>query len=603
MKIKIYLCIFLTILLFSCKKTKREFLKKTTIKISYNKSSSSINLNDISKNMLFSEIPKTISYNKEKTIKYANLILKDSIVILPYFKPYFLPIKTITWNENPENNNTWKLYYENLFFVSTLNHAFDNTKNITYHDKAKLYIESYIKTHSTLKDKTSKYSWYDHSCAFRTLHMLQTIFNELSLEKPNKKFIINTFNHISVNIEFMINPENYQFYNHSLMMDRSLLSLSKVFKSNQKLSNELREIASKRAFTSFNKIIDNSGLAKEHSMTYHILNHNLYKAIFDLIGVENIDTATYLKYLKMNDFLIQFVKPDLNFPLWGDSQTERITPMYIEKFGNDKRLKALLKNYKLPSVVNFENNIAVLRTNTKDNGYLAFFANYNSKIHKHHDDLSFVFQSLGIDILTDQGYYGYEKVHRPYLTSIFAHNTVILNQKDYKLGEKGQQSKITSYSKDDNFEIIQGEHNFYKYTKLKRTIYFLHPNVIIINDETFKKDKTKSLSQIYNLGEKASSVKVIKNTAIIKFPKNLTLTIKPLNKNSVLTKKKSYRSIKPYDLTPISQLNIVSTTNNITTILILDSPEYLEKVENVRVNKNFIYFTKKSEKHKVQISL
>lgn len=190
------------------------------------------------------------------------------------------------------------MYYQNLLFVSSLNHSFSNTNEIIYHNKAKEYIKSFINTHKNTDFVTSKFSWYDHSSAFRVLHIFQTLSNELEFEKPDIDFVQLCLTHISENIKFMIDPKNYSVHNHSIMMDRSLLYASKAFISNSYISKDLKSIAAKRSLDSFDKIIDKSGLAKEHSTTYHIFNHNLYESIFTLIGQDSAPTDNLLKYLK-----------------------------------------------------------------------------------------------------------------------------------------------------------------------------------------------------------------------------------------------------------------------------------------------------------------
>lgn len=298
----------------------------------------------------------------------------------------------------------------------------------------------------------------------------------------------------------MVNPKNYSVHNHSLMMDRSLLYASKALKSNTDLSEDLKKIASTRSLNSFNKIIDESGLAKEHSTTYHIFNHNLYKNIFKLIGQTSTPTDRLLKYLKMNDVLIQLVKPDLTFPLWGDSQIEVLNTKLVNDFNNDERLKSLLINFNLGSIVNFENNIATLRTKTPDKSHLTLFANYSSKVHKHHDDLSFIFQTANTDIFTDQGYYGYEKKYRPKLISALGHNTLVVDNKDYVLSRKDQYSKLNSYISKDNYEMVEASHNMYDSLIVNRKLFFVKPNLLVLKDRIKGSKKTTNIQQIFNIG-------------------------------------------------------------------------------------------------------
>lgn len=60
-----------------------------------------------------------------------------------------------------------------------------------------------------------------------------------------------------------------------------------------------------------------------------------------------------------------------------------------------------------------------------------------------------MFQTLNIDILIDQEYYGYEKKYRPVLSSIYGHNTVIVNDSSYIINDNNKKlySKLTSHTK------------------------------------------------------------------------------------------------------------------------------------------------------------
>ncbi len=551
-----------------------------------------IELETLKQAMSFQDVPRTVPFNNERQELFSKQILKDSIIILPSFPPFYRPIETIDWAENPYKNDTWQLYYQNLFFVSVLNHAYYNTKNIDYHNKAKAYIASYIGLHKNLTVMSSKFSWYDHACAFRVLHMLQAVCNELSLESPNQNFIQSVFDHFESNIDFMMDKKNYSVHNHALMMDRTLLYLAKVLKSIPELSQKLKSSAANRAMDNFNKIIDDTGLAKEHSTSYHIFNHNLYKNIFELIGNDQMDVQTLSKYLKMNDVLLQLIKPDLTFPLWGDSQVEKLTHKLVEDFGGDRRLKSLFRQYDLTSNVNFNNNIAVLRTTTPDKGYLALFANYESKVHKHRDDLSFIFQTLGTDILTDQGYYGYDQKYRPLLMSSFSHNTVVVNSKEYIFDSLKEKAQITGYVRKPNVEIIEAKHNYYDSLEVKRKIVFLKPNIIIVSDQTDKKELTESLTQYFHFGESAQNASILGNEYSIEFPNNVNVTVLPVGEGVSLQETTSYRSKKPYDLAEIKQLSISKTNNNnLVTLIKIVSSDYKNPVTNVIIRDDTVFYT------------
>ncbi|MCL5247328.1 heparinase II/III-family protein [Cellulophaga sp. 20_2_10] len=576
--------------------------QKKEINFNYKKSNYQFSISDLKENILFNEIPRTVPYKGNTLLKIANSIINDSIIVLNSLKSFSINIDAIDWTENPLKNDTWQLYYQNLLFVSSLNHAYKNTNEIKYHNKAKAYIKSYIKLHQNKNFTTSKFSWYDHSCAFRTTHIFQTISNELGLNKPDISFIQICFNHLSENIKFMVDPTNYSVHNHSLMMDRSLLYSSKAFISNRFISEDLKNIASKRALNSFDKIIDKSGLAKEHSMTYHIFNHNLYKNIFKLIGQGTTPPDKLLKYLKMNDILVQLIKPDLTFPLWGDSQIEKLSPKLVSDFENDSRLHALLSNYNLNSMVSFENNIATLRSKTTDKSYLALFANYKSKVHKHHDDLSFVYHTLGTDVFTDQGYYGYDKINRPLLMSVFAHNTIVVNNKDYTLGRKGQYSKLNSYTTRDTYEMIEASHNMYDSLTVNRQLFFIKPNLIVVKDDVNGLKKAETLQQIFNIGKGVSKIKNTNNKVVFSMPNNITVSMFTTGVKNTFLEKDFFRSVSPFKIVDSKQIILNSDDPFMETIILIESKQYNLPVTNPYIKNNILFYTKDDIEHKINLN-
>ncbi len=401
----------------------------------------------------------------------------------------------------------------------------------------------------------------------------------------------------------MLDPKNYRAHNHSIMMDRSLLYLSNIFNSNPSLSTSIRKISSTRALNNFDKIIDDTGLAKEHSIGYHIFNHKLYKNIFNLIGKDSINNAYNLKHLKRNDFLLQLIKPDLTFPIWGDSGLEKLSPHLIEEFGNDKRLQEVYDGKRLASIVNFENNIATFRTQTNDNSYLAFFANYNSRVHKHHDDLSFVFQTFNIDILIDQGYYGYEKVYRPKLSSIYGHNTLIVNDSSYIIKDNNnkQYSKLTSYTKENDYEIISAEHNFYNDIIVKRSVYFIKPNVIVVKDVSDNIKKTKSLTQVFNFGKDLKQIVKNKKETFISFSDSIDLKISNFNNDLTVIENDAHQSRKTYSLTPIKQLLLKTKENEMVTVFEFFSKKYKTPVTNIAIKNGSIFYKKGGKSNSIKI--
>ena len=601
---KFFIYLIFSVIIVSCtSKHKMEKLKDTSIKMHLGDKNYALSLYDVFDTFNFEEIPVTVPYDSVQTKKYADLILKDSIVVLHSFKPQYIPIEKITWFEDPLNNATWQAYYENLFFVSILNHTYHSYGDKQYHQRAKAYVSSYVKAHKSLDEKTSDQTWEMGAVGLRTGHLLQTLYNELQQEDPDTKFIQEVFNLLSLSATYMLDSKHYTPTNHSLIMDRSLLALAKITKSNPSLHAAIYEPTATRTLANIDQIIDDSGLAKEHSTTYHLYNHNLDKKIMDLLEKGDINPALQLKLLKKNDVLLQLVKPDLTLPIWGDSGIEYLNAHLAERFGNDQRILDVMSGKRLPSIVNFENNIATLRTQADDSSYVAIFASYYSRTHKHNDDLQFIFQTLGIDILTDQGYYGYEKEHRPFLSSVFAHNSIAINNRDYVLGKEGQYSKLTGYTKNNWVEFVSGEHTMYDSITVKRKLYFIEPNVIVLQDwaESDHPGLVKNISQQFNFGEKATDAKVSENSAIVTFPKNITATLRSFTDNDTITLEESYRSRIQYSKVPIYQIKVQKESNKLTTVIEVQSPAYKNPVSNISIQEGEVKYSKDGKNHNLAL--
>ncbi len=564
--------------------------QENTINIVNNDKIYTIKISELRENLKYDEIPKTSSCN----IDYANNLINGKLIFRSGFPAVSYDISTLTWEEDPYQNAPWQLNLEYLAPVAILNACYEQTKNLAYHERAKEFILRFIKIHPSLDVKTSKFSWSDHSIAYRTLHILDTISHEIKLTDYDLSFIQTSFDHIAVGTKFMMDDDNHYIHNHSLMMDRTLIALSNVYKSNKELSNTLRNVGLKRAMEMFNQIIDETGLAKEHSIGYQIYDYNIYKGLFLLLDENEIDKETMARFRKMPEILEILVKPDLSFPIWGDSRQRHLTKSLVENFDNNQRLKAIMNSsLELNSTVSFINNIAVIRDN-KNNFYMAFFANYNSSVHKHHDDLSFVLQFDKVDLLTDAGMFGYGSELHPLMKKSFFHNTISVNGENYPINRKGQYAKIVDYKKNKTYEMIRGEHNFYKGKIVERTLYFVKPNMIFIKDKV-KGEDVKKIQQVFNIGEDAKLLSQLDGRLDFEFNKQLSMRIQQHNRVSQEiyydNKTRGFISKQYRKKIPIYQLEFETELQEFMTSILIKSSKITKPIEEVKVvDGEIIYF-------------
>ena len=563
--------------------------QENIINITNNNKIYTIKTSELKESLKYQEIPRTASCN----LKQADDLISGKMVFLKRFPAVPYNTNILSWKENPYQNRSWQLSYENLRHVSILNACYEKTHNDQYHTTAKDIVLSYIKTHPSFDVETSEFSWSDHAIAYRTLHILETLSHELEQKDNNSTFIQKSFDHLGLNTEFMMDDKNHYIHNHSLMMDRSLIALSKVYKPQKELSSALKQKGLSRSVILFNQMIDETGLVKEHSIGYQILNHNFFKDVFQLLDYSEIDKETMSSFNKMPEILEMLVKPDLSFPIWGDSKKINLTKNIVKNFDNNPRLKAILdSSLELNSTVSFINNIGVIR-DKKNDFYLAFFANYYSKVHKHHDDLSFVLQFDKVDIFTDAGMYGYEKKYRPLLMSSLFHNTISINGKDYKINKKGQYAKIVDYKKSQQYEMIKGEHNFYDDKIVERTIYYIKPNAIVLIDKV-KGKGIKTIQQVFNLGENANLLKNQDRQIKFKFNDTLSVVIQQYKEADQKiyygNKDRGFVSQKYSEITPIYQLEFNTNIKEFLTSIIISSNKAVNPITEIKIqNSKIIY--------------
>lgn len=182
-----------------------------------------------------------------------------------------------------------------------------------------------------------------------------------------------------------------------------------------------------------------------------------------------------------------------------------------------------------------------------------------------------------------------------------AHNTVVINNSDYSLEGKDKYSKLISYTREEDYEIVEAKHNFYDGILLRRKIIYLHPNVIIVKDYSDNVSLTKSLTQIFNLGESATDISVNGNLAKASFPDQISLTIKSQNGGDKAVVKDSFRSLSPNKKTDTKQINLETKQSVITSVITLESPQYTNPVRNVIIQGNTVTYSKNGVNKKISL--
>lgn len=437
---------------------------------------------------------KLLKYDK-RTEKIAESAMKDFIIPFPNFEMTDFS-KKHNWNaENEKYGKSYQLYIHSLRFVSSLLLQYEKNEDIKYLTKAEEFIESWIKFMNS-KPK-NEMIWYDHPVANR----VQNIIHFLYLAKG--KLNINEEKYYKVlrqHGEFLMDDSHYNFNNHALMMDRSLMILGNILKDNDLFSTGYR-----RSIETFWYSFSSQGSHLENSPDYHRMVLLMYIEIEKYL--KNHDQTfgeTINHYLELAmQFLPIISRPDKRMPALGDS-------------GNS----ALGRVKKYKSFSDAELGLTIIQRDKPETFYASFISGYSSITHKHRDDLSITLYYDGDDVLIDSGKFNYGKdVRRRYVMSPQAHSTLFFSDEDYKLEKENRftrKVKTSKYFENSRYTLVKGENNSFESSNLSRILITLQDYPVVILLDEAHGSKNSAVYQNFNLSPKSQIEHYESESAVIK---------------------------------------------------------------------------------------
>ncbi|WP_168769263.1 heparinase II/III domain-containing protein [Priestia megaterium] len=109
---------------------------------------------------------------------------------------------------------------------------------------------------------------------------------------------------------------------------------------------------------------------------------------------------------------------------------------------------------------------------------IIFYSAFHSRVHKHHDDLSFTLYAYDMPLFIDGGKfnYQYDQPERKYIVSAYGHNTVRINNTETDLSRLNiNKSGILSFLTTNNLSYASGFHALSKGVTHWRILLYLKP--------------------------------------------------------------------------------------------------------------------------------
>lgn len=411
----------------------------------------------------------------------------------------------IDWNYQHHNSsNTYQLYLHSLEAVNHLCSYYEVNKKVDVIKKANEIILDWI--NNNLRANTSRYSWYNHTVASRSLAIVYFYSLSKGVLAIDEELL---YECLVEHATFLANDSKYVKNNHGIMMDRALILLSIVLKANPS-AKLWQEKALFRIREAFNRDFSYKGVHLENSPDYHSMVRRLFISTEQFLQKNNLTLGEDIinRLDRTNEYFKYLYKPDKTIPIIGD--TSKSTNLKLEK--------------KFQSFIDTEAGIAILQDKNINSPelstWISFVCGYGSKTHKHHDDLSINLFYKGKDIFIDSGKYNYNKtdVFRKYIISPLAHSTIAVKGESYRIGDpilEQENIKITDYTTNKYYDLVKGKNTAYSNVSFVRTLIFFKPDVLIIFDNVSSDVKNEYL-QIFNLAPHIEIKKLDGDNALLK---------------------------------------------------------------------------------------
>ncbi len=476
---------------------------------------------------IIASVPEAIELYEKEGFKPR----KDSI-------PHSLTIP-IDWQSDPFDDRNWMYQlhawrmlepYFNRGEIEDLNYISEIINDWLYFEKA----------------NNSKWLWYDMSTGLRALKI--SLYLKVCYEKRIDHKISDLDYLLHEHLRHLSNIEELNSGNHGLFQLHGLKSLAYILDSEDKHAYDIKEIkeyANEKMGELITSQLGRYGVHTENSPDYHFFTHKRIIKMVNSPWWTDLD-ENILNLLKLGEQ----AKPWLVFPNnkcvpIGDSHTGSPISKLPElecwpHIKIDNYIGARVDGY---AIVRSCKSVPVEKSS-----FLFFQGSFNSHYHKHSDDLSFILQEKGVDILIDSGKYGYQiDKYRKYFLSTRAHNTIEVDgrstarSKEYAYGSaiKDQPKYISG------FWSLRGkvEHKMNEYTHERIIVYKPNEELYIIDKiVNNKQDNNRNVIQWWHFDTNAT-ISINQNKAIVSTALNTNIEITSTSSENL----NSYNHYKGYE--------------------------------------------------------
>jgi Heparinase II/III-like protein/Heparinase II/III N-terminus len=357
----------------------------------------------------------------------------------------------VDWDGICRENRSWNLALHSWEPLAPLLAAYDRAGDARCLELALALAADWIERFPAIDDSSASFAWYDlavGSRGYRLAYLLDVVARDASRDDEVVRLL---FGSLLVHAAALADESRFARHsNHGIYQVMGQLAMSRRFPDVPAVA-EAGAQGKNRLDELFDTHFTAEGIHREHSPHYHDLILIPLRAIRSagLVRDGRLDAVCG----KCEESLAWFVTPAGRYAMFGDTGRQVVTNQDVERLGSAHLKFALsagrvgtapkerTKGFADSGYVIFRDRWPKGEVDFADCSYLAQTCAFHSRVHKHADDLSFVWYDRGCDILTDAGRFGYvgrtepeselfadgfwySDPRRIYVESTRAHNTV-----------------------------------------------------------------------------------------------------------------------------------------------------------------------------------
>ena len=322
----------------------------------------------------------------------------------------------LAWDEICAENRSWHFHLQEWDPIGTVLAAYDATPIPPYLGWATELGVDWARTFHD-PDVESAFAWYDMAVgvrAYRIAYLIDVAARSDSVSDEDVAWLLNA---ADIHRELLANEDTFTAHsNHGFYQAAGQLALGRRLPDVPGMDRALAH-GEDRFRGLMERHFAEDGIHLEHSPEYHWI---LMQGLSGMIGSGLVREPWIIeRFRRVQESMAWFIAPNWRVAMFGDSSPREPKIRRPERISEDTLLfaasKGALGNAPEETTRLFGvGGYAVLRDrwprgqdDYADCTYLAQACGFHSRVHKHADDMTFVWYDRGREILTDSGRYGY----------------------------------------------------------------------------------------------------------------------------------------------------------------------------------------------------